>query len=143
METNKIIITGGAARIGAAIAKKLSAPGVEIVIHYNKSKVHAEKLKKELSKNSTKVYLVKGNLKKHLKVLNKKMKESASNLEFEEAAKIRDEIRKLESTELEITLNPKVKQHSLNNKIYPKGRSTMGMPGTRAKKGKKKWKQIK
>jgi len=84
-----------------------------------------------------------GNLKKHLKVLNKKMKESASNLEFEEAAKIRDEIRKLESTELEITLNPKVKHYSLNNKIYPKGRSTMGMPGTRAKKGKKKWKQIK
>ena len=64
METNKIIITGGAARIGAAIAKKLSAPGVEIVIHYNKSKAHAEKLKKELSKNSTKVYLIKGDLSK-------------------------------------------------------------------------------
>ena len=29
------------------------------------------------------------------------MKEAASNLEFEEAAKIRDEIRKLESSELE------------------------------------------
>ncbi len=84
-----------------------------------------------------------GNLKKHLKALNKRMKEAATNLEFEEAVKIRDEIRKLESTELEITLNPKVKQYSLNNKIYPKGRSTMGMPGTRAQKGKKKWKQIK
>jgi len=48
------------------------------------------------------------------------MKESASNLDFEEAAKIRDEIRKLESTELEVTLNPKVKQYSLNNKIYPR-----------------------
>ena len=36
------------------------------------------------------------------------MKEAASNLEFEEAAKIRDEIRKLESSELEITLNPKI-----------------------------------
>ncbi len=34
-----------------------------------------------------------GNLKKHLKALNKRMKEAASNLEFEEAAKIRDEIR--------------------------------------------------
>ena len=45
------------------------------------------------------------------------MKESATNLEFEEAAKIRDEIRKLESTELEVTLNPKVKQYSLKNKI--------------------------
>ena len=29
-----------------------------------------------------------GNLKKHLKALNKRMKESATNLEFEEAAKI-------------------------------------------------------
>ena len=32
---------------------------------------------------------------------------------------------------------------NVKNKIYPKGRSTKGMPGTRAKKGKKKWKQIK
>ena len=64
MEANKIIITGGATRIGAAIAKKLSGPGVEIVIHYNKSKAKAEKLKKKLSENSTKVYLIKGNLSK-------------------------------------------------------------------------------
>ena len=68
---------------------------------------------------------------------------SASHLGFEEAAKIRDEIRKLEASELEITLNPKVKKYSSKNKIYPKGRSTMGLPGTRAQKGKKKWKQIK
>mgnify|MGYP001425754947 CR=1 FL=1 len=47
MEANKIIITGGATRIGAAIAKKLAGPGVEIVIHYNKSNMAAEKLKKE------------------------------------------------------------------------------------------------
>ena len=64
MEANKIIITGGAARIGAAIAKNLSGPGVEIVIHYNKSKSDAEKLKKKLSKNGTKIYLVKGDLSK-------------------------------------------------------------------------------
>ena len=80
MEANKIIITGGATRIGAAIAKKLSGPGVEIVIHYNKSKSNAEKLKKELSRNSTKVYLVKGDLskepdlKKIVKFCKKKLK---------------------------------------------------------------------
>ena len=61
---NKIIITGGATRIGAAIAKSLSGPGVEIVVHYNKSKTHAENLKKKLSENGTKIYLVKGNLSK-------------------------------------------------------------------------------
>ena len=70
--------------------------------------------------------------------------EAASNLEFEEAAKIRDEIRKLESTELEITLNPKIRQYDVKNKLYPKGRSTMGMPGTKvAKKRDKKWKHRK
>jgi len=126
-----------------------------IQLKYNKkNNISATTIKKEISDVLKSVYEkdyikvgtdanIGGNLKKHLKALNKKMKESASNLEFEEAAKIRDEIRKLESTELEITLNPKVKQYSLNNKIYPKGRSTMGIPGTRAKKGMKKWKQIK
>ena len=62
------------------------------------------------------------------------MKDAASNLEFEEAAKIRDEIRKLETTELEITLNPKIRQYDVKNKLYPKGRSTMGMPGTKVTK---------
>jgi len=81
METNKIIITGGAARIGAAIAKKLSGPGVEIVIHYNKSKVNAEKLKKELSKDSTKVYLVKGDLSKE-NDLKKIVKFSKNKLKY-------------------------------------------------------------
>ena len=126
-----------------------------IQLEYNKkNKISATTIKKEINdilesvyeKDYVKVGIgenIGGNLKKHLKALNKKMKESASNLEFEEAAKIRDEIRKLESSELEITLNPKVKKYSQNNKIYPKGRSTMGMPGTRAQKGKKKWKQIK
>ena len=50
MEARKIIITGGATRIGAAIAKKLSGKNIEILIHYNKSKSKAENLKKELQK---------------------------------------------------------------------------------------------
>ena len=76
------------------------------------------------------------NLKKHLKSLKKKMKEAAENLEFEEAAKIRDEIRKLEASELEIGINPKIRQSKLQNKIYPEGRSTQGRPGTRPKRKK-------
>ena len=50
MEANKIIITGGATRIGAAIANKLSGPNKEILIHYNKSKSKAESLKKNWKK---------------------------------------------------------------------------------------------
>ena len=38
MEARKIIITGAATRIGAAIAEKLSGPNKEIIVHYNKSK---------------------------------------------------------------------------------------------------------
>ena len=64
MEANKIIITGGATRMGAAIAKKLSGANKEILIHYNKSKLKAERLKKELEKNGTKIYLAKGDLSK-------------------------------------------------------------------------------
>ena len=120
-------------------------------LDYNKkNNITAESIKKEIGDILESVYEkdyvnikdsnIGGNLKKHLKGLNKKMKESAANLEFEEAAKIRDEIRKLEASELEITLNPKISQYKLKNKVYPKGRSTMGMPGTKSRKPTKKWK---
>jgi len=81
MEANKIIVTGGATRIGAAIAKKLSGPNVEIVIHYNKSKNKAETLKRKLMINGTKVYLVKGDLSKE-KDLNKIVKFAKLKLKF-------------------------------------------------------------
>ena len=81
MEANKIIITGAATRIGAAIAKKLSGSGVEIVIHYNKSRTNAEKLKKELIKNKSKVYLVKGDLSKE-KDLKKIIKFAKSKMKY-------------------------------------------------------------
>ena len=77
----KIIITGGATRIGAAIAKKLSGPNIEIVIHYNKSKSKAESLKKELEKNGAKIYLAKGDLSKETDV-NKIVKFAKSKLKY-------------------------------------------------------------
>ena len=81
MEARKIIITGGATRMGAAIARKLSAPNKEILIHYNKSKLKAEKLKKELSNKGTKVYLVKGDLSKETDI-KKIIKFAKSKLKF-------------------------------------------------------------
>ena len=67
--------------MGAAIAKKLSGPNVEIVIHYNKSKLNAEKLQKELKKNKTKVWLIKGDLSKESD-LKKIIKFAKSKLKY-------------------------------------------------------------
>ena len=62
MEAKKIIITGGATRIGAAIAKSLVNFDTKIVIHFNKSKISALKLKKELEELGAESYLIKTDL---------------------------------------------------------------------------------
>ena len=120
----------------------------KLQLQYNKkNNITATSIKKEITdilgsiyeRDYTKIDIdtsIGHNLKKHLKSLKKKMKEAAENLEFEEAAKIRDEIRKLEASELEIGINPKIRQSKLQNKIYPEGRSTQGRPGTRPKRKK-------
>ncbi len=81
MEARKIIITGGATRMGAAIARHLSGANKEILIHYNKSRLKAEKLKKELSKKGAKVYIVKGDLSKETDI-KKIIKFAKSKLKF-------------------------------------------------------------
>ena len=53
--------------------------------------------------------MIGNNLEKHLKVLEKKMLTSAENLDFEEAAKIRDEINRLNETSLLLLENPMMK----------------------------------
>ena len=62
MEAKKIIITGGATRIGSAIAKSLAGYDVDIVIHFNKSRKSALQLKTELEEIGTKVFLIKADL---------------------------------------------------------------------------------
>jgi len=118
----------------------------KLQLTYNKkNNISATSIKKEITDILESIYerdytkinadtSIGHNLKKHLKSLKKKMKEAAENLEFEEAAKIRDEIRKLEASELEIGINPKIRQSKLQNKIYPEGRSTQGKAGTRPRK---------
>ena len=48
MEAKKIIITGGATRIGSAIAKSLAGYDVNIIIDFYKSKKSAQQLKTDL-----------------------------------------------------------------------------------------------
>ena len=81
MEARKIIITGAATRIGSAIARKLSGPNKEILIHYNRSKSNAERLRIELQKKGAKIYLVKGDLSKETDV-NKILKFAKKKLKY-------------------------------------------------------------
>jgi len=70
MEAQKIIITGGATRIGAAIAEDLADGKNQITIHYNKSKKKAKQLRNILEKKGSKIFLIKADLNK-ISELNK------------------------------------------------------------------------
>ena len=62
METKKIVITGGANRIGRSIALELADYDSQIVIHYSQSFIAAKKLKIELENLGSIVYLFKADL---------------------------------------------------------------------------------
>ena len=44
MKNKTVLITGAATRVGASVAKKLSDLGMNVVVHYNKSKEEANVL---------------------------------------------------------------------------------------------------
>ena len=64
MEAKKIIITGSATRMGAAIALSLADYGVRITLHYNKSEKEVKKLKFKLENLGCEVFLIKADLSK-------------------------------------------------------------------------------
>ncbi|EEE38365.1 excinuclease ABC, B subunit [Rhodobacteraceae bacterium KLH11] len=75
------------------------------------------------------------NLEAHLDGLREQMRKAAENLEFEEAANIRDEIKRLEAVDLAVADDPMARQWAVEkaseDAVKSRGRSTAGRPGQR------------
>ncbi|MCC0065076.1 MAG: excinuclease ABC subunit UvrB [Defluviimonas sp.] len=78
------------------------------------------------------------NLEAHLDALRTQMRKAAENLEFEEAARLRDEIKRLEAVDLALSDDPLARQSAIEEAVEASGvkagRSTAGRAGQRGGK---------
>ncbi|MEO1960832.1 MAG: helicase-related protein, partial [Paracoccus sp. (in: a-proteobacteria)] len=79
--------------------------------------------------------MVGANLRTHLEALRTQMRKAAENLEFEEAARLRDEVKRLEAVDLAISDDPLARQSVIEEAaaaaVGSSGRSTAGRAGQR------------
>ncbi len=82
--------------------------------------------------------LIGANLAAHLDGLRKAMLKAAENLEFEEAARLRDEVKRLEAVELAVADDPLARQSAIEAEVDAsvRPRSKAGRGGTRSYRGK-------
>ncbi len=86
--------------------------------------------------------MVGANLAAHLDGLRLSMRKAAENLEFEEAARLRDEVKRLEAVELAIADDPLARQsvveEAVEDAVKMSGRSTGGRAGQRGGKARRR-----
>ncbi len=79
--------------------------------------------------------MIGANLAAHLDALRTEMRKAAENLEFEEAARLRDEVKRLEAVDLAISDDPMARQSAIDQAaeaaVKSSGRSTAGRAGQR------------
>jgi excinuclease ABC subunit B len=82
--------------------------------------------------------MIGSNLAAHLDAMRLAMRKAAENLEFEEAARLRDEVKRLEAVELAIADDPLARQsvieEAVEDAVKISGRSTGGRAGMRGGK---------
>jgi excinuclease ABC subunit B len=85
--------------------------------------------------------MIGSNLAAHLDAMRLKMRKAAENLEFEEAARLRDEVKRLEAVELTIADDPLARQSVVEGAVEEAqkmaGRSTAGRAGMRGGKARR------
>jgi excinuclease ABC subunit B len=85
--------------------------------------------------------MVGANLAAHLDAMRTQMRKAAENLEFEEAARLRDEVKRLEAVELAIADDPLARQSAVEAAaevaVKSSGRSTAGRAGQRGGKARR------
>ena len=86
--------------------------------------------------------LIGQNLAAHLDAMRLAMRKAAENLEFEEAARLRDEVKRLEAVELTIADDPLARQSAVEEAVEDAtkmaGRSTGGRAGMRGGKARRR-----
>jgi len=86
--------------------------------------------------------MVGANLQAHLDGLRADMRKAAENLEFEEAARLRDEVKRLEAVDLAVSDDPLARQQAIEKAsdaaVGSRGRSTAGRAGQRGGNVKRK-----
>jgi len=81
--------------------------------------IHPDHVRADIADFAEQGALIGNNLAAHIESLEKQMRAAAGDLDFEQAARLRDEIRRLQATELAIANDPLARELALEEQATP------------------------